>query len=140
MEKYGSTLLNAGTGVGGVGKTDMVVVLLADISFMLNKEGNQKIRGINKYQQIMVQLMQALSGAHSNLIKQSEYYSDLREVLRKIHANIRQASKRKLITRLVMSTKDSQSTEEIQKVVDNLCGRIFLAYAQRRSLKQIEKK
>ena len=133
--KY-TTTFSSTAGAGGAGKTDMVVALLADISFMLNKEANQKMRGINKYQQIMVQLLQALSGADTKLIKQSEYYSDLRETLRKIHANIRQASKRKLIARLVMSGKDSQSTEEIQKVVDNLCGRIFLSYAQMRSLKQ----
>ena len=129
MESFGVMLSN-----GDKSRVDGVVVILSDIVNVLNNQKGGKL--LNKYQPVMKQLLQALSGTDFNLIREAEYYSDLKETLKKIHHNILQASKRKLIARLVMASRQTQSVEEIQGVVDRLCGRIFLSYAQRRLMKK----
>ena len=115
-----------------------LVILLSDIASVLSKQrGDGKdSKMIVKCSSVVEQLLQALSGADLNFIRQQEYHSDLKETLRKILHHIKHDSKGNFITRRFMLTnaRKSRFMHEIQDVVDGICGRIFLSYAQRRLL------
>ena len=105
--------------------------LVTDISNLINvsKDNQQK-----KYTVVMKQIVQALNGVDPSFIRNAEFYSDLKETLVKIHRQLLQSSKRKLISRIVMSKRDNHTINEIQEHVDSLCGRIFFSYAQQRKM------
>ena len=130
MERFGATPTRSEEK-----NTDPVVVLLNDINSLLTS-GKPKMKQTAKYTSVVKQLLNALSGTNFNLIRSAEYYSDLKETLLKIHSQVKQASKRTLVSRLMISFRDTQSAEEIQKTVDKLCGRIFMFYAHRRLMKK----
>ena len=113
-----------------------LVILLNDIASILSRQrGDGKdSKMIVKCSSVVEQLLQALSGADLNFIRQQEYHSDLKETLRKILDHIKHDSKGNFITRRFMLTnaRKSRFMHEIQDVVDGICGRIFLSYAQRR--------
>jgi len=86
---------------------------------------------ISRFLNVVKQIIQALSGADGNFLRNAEFYQDLRETLNKIRNHLIASSKRKSISRLLMAKKDDRTFEEMQRHVDTLCGRIFLSYAQR---------
>ena len=118
---------------------ETLVILLSSITSALSKQHGRHNKLTVKYSPIMEQLLHALSGADLNFIRQEEYHSDLKETLRKILHHIQQDSKRNFITRRLMLTnaRNSRFLHEIQNVVDGICGRIFMSYAQRRSVMKL---
>ena len=115
---------------------DAVIILLNNINSLLKCEKRSKQTA--KYVPAVKQLLNALSGTDFDLIRRAEYYSDLKETLRKIEHNIQQTAKRTLIGRLMMSSRRSAcSVEDMQKNVDRLCGRILFSYAERRLMKKM---
>ena len=115
-------------------RADPVLILLKNINTLLT---SAKPKRTAKYTPVIKQLLSALSGTDFDLIRSAEYYSDLKETLWKIFNQVQQTTKRhSLISRLVMASCDTQSVVEIQKMVDRLCGRIFMSNAQRRLMKK----
>ena len=115
---------------------DAVIILLNNINSLLKCEKRSKQTA--KYVPAVKQLLNALSGTDFDLIRRAEYYSDLKETLRKIEHNIQQTAKRTLIGRLMMSSRRSAcSVEDMQKNVDRLCGRILFSYAEWRLMKKM---
>lgn len=90
----------------------------------------------SKYYQIIKQVMKAISGIEYTFLKQAEFYADLKETLSKIQYHLVQSTNRGKLVRKVMARKDISCFSEIQTHVDMLCGRIFLAYAERMKQKQ----
>lgn len=129
MERFGMTPTKS----EGKQRADPVLILLKNINAQLT---SGKPKRTAKYNPVMKQILSALSGTDFNLIRSAEYYSDLKETLLKIFNEVQQSSKRTLIGRLMLSSRDTQSVTEIQKMVDRLCGRIFMSYAQRRLMKK----
>ena len=129
MDRFGMTSIKSESR-----RADPVLILLKNINMLLT---NAKPKRTAKYTLIIKQLLSVLSGTDFDLIRSAEYYSDLKETLLKIFNQVQQTTKRRsLISRLVMASSDTQSVAEIQKMVDRLCGRIFMSYAQRRLMKK----
>ena len=129
MDRFGMTSIKSESR-----RADPVLILLKNINMLLT---NAKPKRTAKYTLIIKQLLSVLSGTDFDLIRSAEYYSDLKETLLKIFNQVQQTTKRRsLISRLVMASCDTQSVVEIQKMVDRLCGRIFMSNAQRRLMKK----
>ena len=104
--------------------------MIDEINFTIAKAKHNKSY-VEKFASITKRLSKVLNGADSAFIRQSEFYSDLKETLQKIwhHTNER-ASQSKLIKKLLMG-KDQKMYDEIECHVDQLITRIVFAFAQR---------
>lgn len=86
---------------------------------------------VQKFTAILKPIVKALSGVDYHFIRKTEFYSDLKETLNKIHSHIVEAKKRGKLTKIMMAKKDQEFLTSMQQHIDLLCGRIFLANAQR---------
>lgn len=106
-----------------------------EIHQLMESANGRQQQSIQLYVPIMRQILQALHGVEFNFIRNAEFYSDLKETLVKIKRQLQQSTKRKFISRIMMSKRDSQTARTVQDHVDSLCGRIFLSYAQQRQIR-----
>ena len=104
--------------------------IIDEINFTIAKAKHNKAY-VEKFSSITKRLSRVLNGADSSFIRQSEFYSDLKETLQKIRHHIAErASQSKLIKKLLMG-KDQKMFDEIECHVDQLITRIVFAFAQR---------
>ena len=104
--------------------------MIDEINFIIVKAKHNKAY-VEKFANITKRLSKVLNGADSAFIRQSEFYSDLKETLQKILHHINEkASQSKFIKKLLMS-KDQKMYDEIERHVDQLITRIVFAFAQR---------
>lgn len=104
--------------------------IIDEINFSIAKAKHNKSY-VGRFANITKRLSKVLNGADSAFIRQSEFFSDLKETLHKIwhHINER-ASQSKFITKLLMG-RDEKMYEEMECHVDQLITRIVFAFAQR---------
>lgn len=105
--------------------------LLVEEIYQLIRSAKHNKQTFAQFLKLVNQIIQALSGADANFLRNAEFYQDLLETLNKIKNHLVALSKRKIVARFLMSKKDDQILNDMQKHVDTLCGRIFLSYAQR---------
>ena len=104
--------------------------IIDEINFTIAKAKHNKAY-VEKFANITKRLSKVLNGADSAFIRQSEFYSDLKETLQKMWHHINEkASQSRLIKKLLMS-KDQKMHDEIECHVDQLITRIVFAFAQR---------
>jgi len=104
---------------------------ILETTFTLINNAKKNKTHVQKFAGLMKQIVKALSGVEYNFVLQSEFYSDLKETLYKIQCHIYLSTNRQKVVQLMMAKRDNQLYEEMQVQVDLLCGRIFLAYANR---------
>lgn len=103
---------------------------IEEINFIIAKAKHNKAC-VKKFSSCTKRLSIVLNGAESEFIRQSEFYSDLKETLQKIkHYVSEKVSQSKLVQKLLRS-KDQKMYNEIQSHVDQLITRIVFAFAQR---------
>lgn len=95
---------------------------------------------IGKYYELLKPIIQALCGMDASFLQNAEFYSDLKETLDKMYNHLVESSKRKAITRFLMTNKNQQVFMEMQKHIDTLCGRVFLSNAYRMELRSTSNK
>jgi len=100
-------------------------------TFTLSNGTTRNKNEVNKFVELVKQVVKALSGHDYIFVQQAEFYPDLKETLHKIYSHIHMCGNRQKVVQLVMTKKDKQFYDEMRKHVDALCGRIFLAYACR---------
>nr|XP_047123481.1 uncharacterized protein LOC124806523 [Hydra vulgaris] len=86
---------------------------------------------VNKYMFILKQVMKALNGLDYSFIRHGEFYHDLKETINKIRCQINILINRTKLSQIVMAKKDGMTYDQIQQQIDDICGRIVLASAQR---------
>jgi len=100
-------------------------------TFVLINNAKKNKEHVQKFAGLMKQIVKALSGVEYNFVLQSEFYSDLKETLHKIHCHLMLSTNRQKVLQMMMAKKDNMLFFEMQDQIDLLCGRIFLAYAYR---------
>lgn len=104
---------------------------ILETTFTLINNARKNKTHVQKFAGLMKQIVKALSGVEYNFVLQSEFYSDLKETLSKIQWHIYSSTNRQKFVQMVMAKRDNQLYQEMQDQVDLICGRIFLAYANR---------
>lgn len=109
---------------------------IVEKSFSLINTARRNKNQVNKLGGLMKQVAKALGGADYKFIVEAEFHSDLKETLYKIYCHIFVCVNRQKVVQLMMTKKDNQVYVEMQKQIDILCGRIFLAYACRMEIRR----
>ena len=104
--------------------------LIDEISFTIAKAKHNKAY-VEKFASITKRLSNVLNGADSAFIRQSEFYSDLKETLQKIRHHITERASQSRFIKTLMMSKDQKMYDEIECHVDQLVTRIVFAFAQR---------
>lgn len=105
-------------------------------TFTLINNARKNKTHVQKFASLMKQIVKALSGVEYNFVLQAEFYSDLKETLHKIQCHIILSTNRQKFVQMMMAKRDNQLYLEMQDQVDMLCGRIFLAYANRMEIRK----
>ncbi|EDO43907.1 predicted protein [Nematostella vectensis] len=92
---------------------------------------------IVKFVPMVKQITKVLNGADASFIRHAEFYSDLRETLKKIEQHVKECSLRGKWAKKLMAKKDQKMLEEMGRHIDHLITRIVFSFAQRVELMNI---
>jgi len=99
--------------------------------FTLIRNAKKNKAHVHKFNDLLKPLVKALSGVNYDFVRQAEFYPDLKETLVKIQNHIIQSTHRTKFSQVMMSKKDGELLDEMEKLIDQLVGRIFLSYSER---------
>lgn len=107
-----------------------LLIVLENILQLIQNAAHNK-QHANTFKTTLRKLWKAMNGIDYSVVRQAEFYSDLKETLLKLKSHLSEATNRRLLIRLANAKKDKIFQHQVEDHIDMICGRIAMCMAQR---------